>query len=142
MLRQFQQSLKQSLEPSKSKAVAAPALHPVIAVETPARPKCPRCGSDMVLRRAKNGLYDDWLAPVYGARCKPRRLNRAPTELILMCKLRHDRQPAENFGCLRVHLGDVAKDERRKVRVQLERYCGQDTEGMIWIVDAISRLAS
>ena len=41
---------------------------------------------------------------------------------------------------LRVHFGDVAEDERRKVRNQLERYCGQDTEGMIWIVDALHRL--
>ena len=42
---------------------------------------------------------------------------------------------------LRVHFGDVAEDERQKVRGQLERYCGQDTEGMIWIVDALRRLA-
>jgi hypothetical protein len=32
-------------------------------------------------------------------------------------------------------------DERRKVREQLERYCGQDTEGMIWIVDALRGIA-
>jgi restriction system protein len=57
MLRQFQQSRKQSLEPSMSTAFAAPALHRVIAVETPARPKCPRCASDMVLRRAKSGQH-------------------------------------------------------------------------------------
>lgn len=42
---------------------------------------------------------------------------------------------------LRVHFGDVPEAERRKVRGQLERYCGQDTEGMIWIVDALRRLA-
>ncbi|MCL4789521.1 MAG: DUF2779 domain-containing protein [Verrucomicrobia bacterium] len=42
---------------------------------------------------------------------------------------------------LRVHFGDVPEAERRKVRGQLERYCGQDTEGMIWIVDALGRLA-
>ena len=41
---------------------------------------------------------------------------------------------------LRVHFGDVPKAERRKVRKQLERYCGQDTEGMVWIVDALRRL--
>jgi hypothetical protein len=34
---------------------------------------------------------------------------------------------------LRVHVGDVPEDERRKVREQLERYCGQNTVGMIWI---------
>jgi len=38
---------------------------------------------------------------------------------------------------LRVHFGDVPAAERHKVRKQLERYCGQDTEGMIWIVDAL-----
>jgi hypothetical protein len=41
---------------------------------------------------------------------------------------------------LRVHFGDVAEAERLKVREQLERYCGQDTEGMIWIVEATERL--
>ena len=57
-----------------------------------------------------------------------------------MCKVRHDRQPADDLGCLRVHFGDVPETERRKVREQLERYCGQDTEGMVWIVDALRRL--
>jgi len=42
---------------------------------------------------------------------------------------------------LRVHFGEVPEDERRKVREQLERYCGTDTEGMIWIVDALRQLA-
>jgi hypothetical protein len=42
---------------------------------------------------------------------------------------------------LRVHFGDATEDERRKVRGQLERYCGQDTEGMVWIVDGLRRLA-
>jgi hypothetical protein len=41
---------------------------------------------------------------------------------------------------LRVHFGDVSEAERRKVRGQLERYCGQDTEGMVWIVDALRML--
>jgi hypothetical protein len=41
---------------------------------------------------------------------------------------------------LRVHLGDVPDAERRKVRAQLERYCGQDTEGMVWIVEAVRAL--
>jgi len=43
---------------------------------------------------------------------------------------------------LRVHFGDVLEDERRKVREQLERYCGQDTEGMVWITDAPRKLAA
>jgi hypothetical protein len=42
---------------------------------------------------------------------------------------------------LRVHFGDVPEAEREKVRGQLERYCGQDTEGMIWITDALRKLA-
>jgi len=36
---------------------------------------------------------------------------------------------------------DVPKVERQRVRRQLEEYCGQDTEGMIWIVDALRRFA-
>ena len=42
---------------------------------------------------------------------------------------------------LRVHFGNVPEAERQRVREQLERYCGQDTEGMIWIVAALRRLA-
>ena len=38
---------------------------------------------------------------------------------------------------LRVHFRDVPEAEIRKVREQLELYCGQDTEGMVWIVDAL-----
>jgi restriction system protein len=55
MLRRFQQSLKQALEPSM--VPPAPVPHPVQVAEIPARPKCPRCGSDMVLRRAKKGAH-------------------------------------------------------------------------------------
>ena len=36
--------------------------------------------------------------------------------------------------------GDVPEAERSKVRKQLERYCGQETEGMIWIAEALRRL--
>ena len=42
---------------------------------------------------------------------------------------------------LRVHFGSVPEEERRKVRGQLERYCGQDTGGMVWIVEAFCQLA-
>jgi len=38
---------------------------------------------------------------------------------------------------LRVTFGAVKDAERQKVRKQLEQYCGQDTEGMIWIADAL-----
>ena len=41
---------------------------------------------------------------------------------------------------LRVHFGTASATEREKVRRNLERYCGQDTEGMIWIVDELRRL--
>ncbi|MCL4854083.1 MAG: DUF2779 domain-containing protein, partial [Bryobacteraceae bacterium] len=42
---------------------------------------------------------------------------------------------------LRVDFSDVPEDERQEVRGQFERYCGQDTEGMVDIVDALRRLA-
>jgi hypothetical protein len=38
---------------------------------------------------------------------------------------------------LRVTFSDVSTEERQRVRRQLEEYCGQDTEGMTWIVDAL-----
>lgn len=41
---------------------------------------------------------------------------------------------------LRVYFGDASEAERLEVRQQLERYCGLDTEGMIWIVDAVRGL--
>ncbi len=43
---------------------------------------------------------------------------------------------------LRVHFGGVPEEERRRVREQLEWYCGQDTDGMIWITDALRNVAS
>ena len=43
---------------------------------------------------------------------------------------------------LRVTFGDVPETERLKVRQQLECYCGLDTRGMIWIVDAMRKLTS
>lgn len=42
---------------------------------------------------------------------------------------------------LRVTHGDVAEDERQRVRQHLEQYCGLDTEAMIWIVDALRNSA-
>jgi len=41
---------------------------------------------------------------------------------------------------LRVHFGDVPEAERQRVRRALEAYCGQDTFGMIWIVEALQGL--
>jgi len=42
----------------------------------------------------------------------------------------------------RVTFGDVTEQERQRVRQQLEEYCGQDTMGMIWIVDELRQLLS
>lgn len=42
-----------------------------------------------------------------------------------------------NLEYLRVHFGDVPEPERRKVREQLELYCGQDTEGMVWVMQQL-----
>ncbi len=47
---------------------------------------------------------------------------------------------AASLEFLRVTFGEVSEAERRRVRRQLEEYCGQDTEGMIWIVDALRAL--
>ena len=49
--RHVQAALKQPQQPTV--ASAAPGIQ--AAPETPARPGCPRCGSEMVLRRAQNG---------------------------------------------------------------------------------------
>src|SRR5208283_1994248 len=38
---------------------------------------------------------------------------------------------------LRVTFGDVSESERKRVRRALEKYCGMDTEGMLWILDAL-----
>lgn len=53
MLRVFQSSLKQTLASSTVPACAR--SQPATTITAPARPKCPRCGSDMTLRRAKKG---------------------------------------------------------------------------------------
>jgi hypothetical protein len=38
---------------------------------------------------------------------------------------------------LRVTFGEVSAAERKRVRRALELYCGQDTEGMVWILEAL-----
>jgi hypothetical protein len=42
----------------------------------------------------------------------------------------------------RVTFGDAGEEERLKVRKHLVEYCGQDTEGMIWIVKELTRIIS
>lgn len=39
---------------------------------------------------------------------------------------------------VRVTFGEVSESERKRVRKALELYCGQDTEGMVWILDALN----
>ncbi|MBU6402578.1 MAG: DUF2779 domain-containing protein, partial [Verrucomicrobia bacterium] len=41
---------------------------------------------------------------------------------------------------LRVTFGEVPAREQQRVRQELERYCGLDTEGMIWIVDRLRQV--
>ena len=43
---------------------------------------------------------------------------------------------------MRVHFSDVPSAERQRVRQQLEDYCQRDTEGMVWIVDELRKLAN
>ncbi|MHB8522250.1 MAG: hypothetical protein ACYDH9_16035 [Limisphaerales bacterium] len=38
---------------------------------------------------------------------------------------------------LRVHFGEVPEAERQRVRRHLEEYCGLDTVGVVWIVEAL-----
>ena len=38
---------------------------------------------------------------------------------------------------VRVTFGDVTESERKRVRKALDEYCGQDTEGMVWILNAL-----
>ena len=42
----------------------------------------------------------------------------------------------------KVAYGEVSDEERNKVRSDLEKYCGRDTEGMIWIVDKLRVLVN
>jgi len=42
---------------------------------------------------------------------------------------------------MRVTFSYVPYTERKRVRRQLERYCGRDKEGMLWIAEALRRAA-
>lgn len=42
-------------------------------------------------------------------------------------------------GVLRVNLGTASDTEREGVRQNLESYCGQDTDGMVLILDGLCR---
>jgi hypothetical protein len=41
---------------------------------------------------------------------------------------------------VRVTFGDVNEAERKRVRQALDEYCGQDTEGMVWILDVLKMI--
>jgi hypothetical protein len=43
---------------------------------------------------------------------------------------------------LRVTFGDVSESERKRVLRALDLYCGRDTEGMIWILEALTEQAA
>ena len=45
-----------------------------------------------------------------------------------------------SFEFYRVTYGDVPEEERERVRQDLEKYCGRDTEGMIWIIRALQEI--
>ena len=62
---------------------------------------------------------------------------------VVPCSLPKTAEPGHwlwQVGYLRVHFGNVPEEERQRVREQLERYCEQDTEGMVWIVEALQNI--
>ena len=48
---------------------------------------------------------------------------------------------AASFTFLAANYGDMSEADRAKVMGDLEQYCGRDTEGMIWIVEALRELS-
>jgi Domain of unknown function(DUF2779) len=48
---------------------------------------------------------------------------------------------AASSAFMTVTFGEATEQERLQVRRDLEKYCGLDTEGMIWIVDELKRLS-
>jgi hypothetical protein len=48
---------------------------------------------------------------------------------------------AASSAFLTVTFGETSEQERLQVRRDLEKYCGLDTEGMIWIVDELKKLS-
>jgi len=47
-----------------------------------------------------------------------------------------------SFSFLAAHYGEMPEDDKPKVMSDLEKYCGRDTEGMIWVVDELKELCS
>ena len=48
---------------------------------------------------------------------------------------------AASSAFLTVTFGETSEQERLQVRRDLEKYCGLDTEGMIWIVDELKKVS-
>ena len=48
---------------------------------------------------------------------------------------------AASSAFMTVTFGEATEQERLQVRSDLEKYCGLDTEGMIWIVDELKKLS-
>jgi hypothetical protein len=48
---------------------------------------------------------------------------------------------AASRSFLNITFGDITPDEKARVRADLEKYCGLDTEGMIWIVEKLKQIA-
>jgi hypothetical protein len=44
-----------------------------------------------------------------------------------------------NLEFLRAHFTDCPNAERQRVRRELVKYCGQDTEGMVWLVEGLEK---
>jgi hypothetical protein len=45
-----------------------------------------------------------------------------------------------SFSFLAAHYGEMSEVDRVKIMDDLEKYCGRDTEGMIWIVERLAEL--
>jgi hypothetical protein len=48
---------------------------------------------------------------------------------------------AASSAFLTITFGQAYEQERLQVRRDLEKYCGLDTEGMIWIVDELKKVS-
>jgi len=46
-----------------------------------------------------------------------------------------------SLAFLEATYGDVSDEMRNKIREDLQKYCGLDSEGMVWIIDRLKELA-
>ena len=47
---------------------------------------------------------------------------------------------AASRAFLNVTYGEATEEEREQVRADLEKYCGLDTEGMVWIMEKLGKI--